>query len=576
MKFNILKGAVCVVALLALGSCNDFLKETPYDFVAFEELEDSQESVDVLVTGVYSKWCNDIFRYDAIPSGLEKDADYISGAAWNFSALGAGNFQSSNEIKSLWKSGYSLIDRCNTASEAIEKMQNPTAEAKANALGEIAFNKAFIYFILTRAFGEIPLRDKSTYALNAAGEPLYSGRNTIADVYAEIIRLLEIAEKDLYSIDDSAYVVGHAASGSAAGLLAKVYATMASGAINDQSTITVNSGEACDPSDKNNLYVPEPKYLKKNQVAGYESFDATECYNKVIDYCQKLEAGLYGDYALLPFEDMWQHDSFNLTSGAEYMFTIYSVSADEIYGNKISRMYSYSEDKNGEVFKGLWIGQRNHWYMLFDKADKRINEGVIHRWVSYGKNFGTYYPRSTVSTVYSDMVSLKEAPYNDGLSYSAASGSTNLAFTTKYFNVSDRTLEFSDAYFSMLRYADVLLLYAEALTETGANIDLAKELVTRVRARSLPTATIADIASSDPLVLRSVILEERAKELSCEADRRWDLIRWGIYLDAMNAIGGSDESGIVKSRQAKHLLYPIPVDEVLANEFINENNPGWN
>ncbi len=579
MRTNINKKRLCGLLLLgafALSSCSDFLKESPYDFAPVETLADSQESINTLVTGVYSKWCDDLFRNNAMPSAIEKDGDYISGAEWNFKQLGAGNFQASEEIKTLWKSGYSLIDRCNTAIELIEPMKNTTDQAKANAIGEIAFNKAYMYFLLTRAFGEIPLPDKSVYLRNKLGEPLYSGRESIADVYAEIIRLLEIAEEDLYSIDDSAYQAGHVASGSAAGMLAKVYATMASGAITDGSTITVKTGEACDAADKANLYQPEDKHLLKNQVAGYEDFDVAECYNKAISYCEKLEAGVYGNYDLLAFDKMWVHDSFNLTSGAEYMFTVYSTSGDEIYGNQISRYYTYTTDAKGQVVKGLWMGQRNHWYMLFDENDRRITDGVIHKWLPLGQNQGRYYPTSSVSTVYSDKVALKEYPYNDGLVCAPANGGTNLAFTTKYFNVTDRTLERSDAYYPMLRYADVLLIYAEALCESGKNIQKAKELVTRIRARSLSTATVGDIATNDPQVLRSIIIEERAKELANEADRRWDLIRWGIYVDAMNAIGGSDEATIIKSRQSKHLLYPIPVDEILANEFINDNNPGWN
>ena len=75
---------------------------------------------------------------------------------------------------------------------------------------------------------------------------------------------------------------------------------------------------------------------------------------------------------------------------------------------------------------------------------------------------------------------------------------------------------------------------------------------------------------------RSAIIEERAKEFACEADRRWDLLRWGIYLDAMNALGGSDDSGINKMRTSRNLLFPIPNAELNTNKSITENNPGWN
>lgn len=71
-------------------------------------------------------------------------------------------------------------------------------------------------------------------------------------------------------------------------------------------------------------------------------------------------------------------------------------------------------------------------------------------------------------------------------------------------------------------------------------------------------------------------MEERAKEFACEGDRRWDLIRWGIYLQAMNAIGGRDEANINKARIERNLLYPIPTDEINVNDSITSNNPGWN
>ncbi len=63
--------------------------------------------------------------------------------------------------------------------------------------------------------------------------------------------------------------------------------------------------------------------------------------------------------------------------------------------------------------------------------------------------------------------------------------------------------------------------------------------------------------------------------IALESDRRWDLIRWGIYLGVMNGIGTVDEINTIKMREAKHLLYPIPQDEMLTNQAITENNPGW-
>jgi hypothetical protein len=68
---------------------------------------------------------------------------------------------------------------------------------------------------------------------------------------------------------------------------------------------------------------------------------------------------------------------------------------------------------------------------------------------------------------------------------------------------------------------------------------------------------------------------ERSIEFAFEGDRRWDLIRWGIYVDVMNAIGDKDELGVYKSRAERHRLFPIPTSEIDANTSITSNNPGW-
>ena len=73
---------------------------------------------------------------------------------------------------------------------------------------------------------------------------------------------------------------------------------------------------------------------------------------------------------------------------------------------------------------------------------------------------------------------------------------------------------------------------------------------------------------------RSFVLEERRRELALEGDRRWDLLRWGIYLPVMNAIG-IDENNVIKRRQTKHLLFPVPTSELNSNKALGGQNPGW-
>lgn len=110
------------------------------------------------------------------------------------------------------------------------------------------------------------------------------------------------------------------------------------------------------------------------------------------------------------------------------------------------------------------------------------------------------------------------------------------------------------------------------------NSDEAVKYLNKVRERSNATEAVLEGngALDTQLKRRSAIIEERAKEFACEGDRRWDLIRWGIYLDAMNALEGSDDSGVSKVRQSRCLLYPLPASEINTNKYITKNNPGWN
>ena len=123
----------------------------------------------------------------------------------------------------------------------------------------------------------------------------------------------------------------------------------------------------------------------------------------------------------------------------------------------------------------------------------------------------------------------------------------------------------------------MLLVYAEAENELG-HPDEALTYLNKVRQRSNASDGVltGNGALDTQEKMRSAIIEERAKEFACEGDRRWDLIRWGIYLDAMNALGGSDDSGINKMRTSRNLLFPIPNAELNTNKSITENNPGWN
>ncbi|WP_428655895.1 RagB/SusD family nutrient uptake outer membrane protein [Runella sp.] len=123
--------------------------------------------------------------------------------------------------------------------------------------------------------------------------------------------------------------------------------------------------------------------------------------------------------------------------------------------------------------------------------------------------------------------------------------------------------------FLVIRYADVLLMYAEALNEIGGPTADAYAAINQVRARArkgVATAGPQDLKDVTQAQFRDAVLQERSWELCIEGHRRWDLLRTGKYIDNLKKIG------IVA--EAKHLLYPIPIQERDVNPALTQN-PGY-
>lgn len=117
----------------------------------------------------------------------------------------------------------------------------------------------------------------------------------------------------------------------------------------------------------------------------------------------------------------------------------------------------------------------------------------------------------------------------------------------------------------VLRYADVLLMKAEALNELGRTSE-AEAPLNEVRAR----AGLDDVSGLNKDTFREVVLHERRMELAFEGHRWFDLIRVqnGAYgLEFLHSIGRTNAT-------EKHLLFPIPQAERDVNPNLSQN-PGY-
>ena len=119
----------------------------------------------------------------------------------------------------------------------------------------------------------------------------------------------------------------------------------------------------------------------------------------------------------------------------------------------------------------------------------------------------------------------------------------------------------------LIRYADILLMHAEALNENGKSAE-ALPFINQVRARARGNnpAVLPDITITNQSELRDVILSERKYELAMEGQRFWDLVRTAKAEQILGPLG------FIKG---KNEVLPIPQSEVDISQGRIEQNPGY-
>lgn len=153
----------------------------------------------------------------------------------------------------------------------------------------------------------------------------------------------------------------------------------------------------------------------------------------------------------------------------------------------------------------------------------------------------------------------------------------NYIFMLKYYDFGMVSKVDSGCDWIVYRWADVLLMYAETLNETGAtNLALAPLRDVRTRAGLTTNAALGGDRSAMALAIE----KERRMELFCEGHRWFDLVRTGRAMTVINAhyndpTQDNDERGSGCELEEYKLIFPIPVNQVLLNPDKIKQNPHY-
>jgi len=163
----------------------------------------------------------------------------------------------------------------------------------------------------------------------------------------------------------------------------------------------------------------------------------------------------------------------------------------------------------------------------------------------------------------SELVSAFE-PGDERFAITMTEDPNGVYYTIKYNDPAMTAGNNSGHNFYILRYADVLLMLAEALGETPESYGYINEIRDR--------AGLGDIDESSAGSFAEKLLHERRVELAFENHRWHDLLRFGVAIPVMNA--HFQEIGLDITISENDLLMPIPQTAISANPKL-EQNPGY-
>lgn len=149
----------------------------------------------------------------------------------------------------------------------------------------------------------------------------------------------------------------------------------------------------------------------------------------------------------------------------------------------------------------------------------------------------------------------------------------------KYWEEGESIMNQSGTNYHILRFADALLMYAEALNEVGKTSEALNYFnMVRERAFNSSDHNLSNLSQEE---FRAEILEERMLEFAYEGHRWFDLVRAGKLVEVMKAHGikeallaESNKTEISANIREAHTLYPIPQREIDLNKEL-EQNPGY-
>lgn len=490
MKNILFKSILGLGFIAALVSCKkEFLDVPPQGQLTEEQALIDPAAADKMVAGVY----NTLYLQGTVGLKFVTLADVTSDDSDKGSTASDPGFdgifldvfdydENTGIFNDVWKENYRAISRANKALNIIEQGTYDETTKKRLA-GEVRFIRALIYFNLVREFGGV-IKLTRVPSVAEANSDEFQKKATADEIYQVIVDDLLYGADNLPLKGDPGSQIGRATKGAAQALLSKVYLYQQNwqGAY-DMSNAVITSGR----------------------------------YDLATDYFQIFrEAGANNIESIFEVQTGPNRAAGGTCDAVSPNYSNFQAPRGSFPSNTIG-----GETYDGDLGFGLNTPSTDL-VAAYEAGDVRKDATII------------FTSASSTTTLWDGFViPAQPAVTNERYNYKAYHSPFRETRSCGGLNDKDNRPK----NIRIIRYAEVLLINAEAATHVGQD---ALEPLTKVRARAGLTTTTATVAE---------IWHERRVELAMEADRFFDLVRTGQAVTELGPLGFT---------AGKHEVFPIP------------------
>ena len=519
-KINLILFAI---SALLTTACDSFLKEDPESFLSEDQYYQTQNDAINAVNAVY-------FFLNSGGSSIQTPYNTLFNTGMNMAGddedpgPGATNpdvrslsvlaHSSTNlRVYELWQQHYAAIKKANVVLAKVPAI-NFDNTLKERLLAEVKFLRALYYFNLVRLYGGVPLITDYQKYINAGDYAV--AKSTPAEVYTQIEKDLKEAAAVLPATYASPNV-GRATAGAAKSLLALVYLTKASlplSIVSHYKDAVAQAEQALSPAD--------------GETGNYG-------YDLVTNYSEVFLPAFKNNKEHI-FSAQFKSNSLNQGNNENPRSILNGIPGLTGGYAHMVRFHTNGSDKFFNLYK------------LYKPGDKRRDVTFVRSYTgpSNGKKYGLPIANTAVP--------------ND-----------STPFWNKWWDPSSTAVtNQSAANVPIIRYAELLLIHAEAENEANGPTAKAYKSLNKVRKRAgLPDLTTG--LTKDQF--RDSLYLDRRLEIAFEYIRWFDLIRQkdaagnSTFVTNLHKVGKTNATN-------KHRLYPIPQSEIDNNPLLKQN-PGW-